>query len=351
MHKGMSSCERVFCALERKQPDRVPLFELAISEKVMQGLLPGCTYDEFNEWIGLDTAGLNRSSWSKENAQWVDEKRGLYRDDWGVIRGFGAEITSYPVEGPIKRPEDLKTYTPPDPHALGALGHLPEVVKRYKGKKAIIWIGRDGVCNPSNLRGVEQFFQDMILNPQLVHELIEVCLSYDLPLMRRAVRAGVDIVVFGDDYAYKNGPMMSPRHFQEFILPALKRVVKAAKEEGAYVIKHSDGNIMSLIDMIVETGVDAIHPLEPVAGMDIGVVKAKYGHRIAVVGNIDCGALLSWGSRDEVRQAVKDCLRQAAPGGGHLLSSSNSIHSSVSPENYLAMVEAARDFGSYPLRL
>jgi len=343
-------CERVFTALERREPDRVPLFEGVIDPKVMDVLLPGCTYYDFVDWIGLDVVGLNRSSWRKDEIEWVDEERGLFRDAWGVLRAWGPETVPYPIEGPIKRPEDLRDYQPPDPNAPGALGHLPEVVARYKGQKPIIWTGRDAFFNPSFLRGVEQFLMDYILNPGLVHELIEVCLSYDLALTKRAIEAGVDIVVLGDDYADKNSPFMSRKHFQEFVLPGLTRAVKSAQEAGAYVIKHTDGNIIPILDLIVETGIDAINPLEPPAGMDIARVKREYGDRVALVGNIDCGMLLSFGTPEQVRQTVRETIRVAGPGGGFLLASSNSIHSSVKPENYLAMAEAGREFGEYPLR-
>ena len=346
----MSSLERVRTALERRAPDRVPLFEMVIDERVYQGILPGATYDEFIEAIGLDVAGLNRSSWGRENLDWVDEQKGLFRDQWGVIKALGPESTPYPVEGPIKRPEDLREYQPPDPSDPAALGHLDQVVQRWKGEKAIIFMGRDAFFNASFLRGQEQFLMDMILNPGLVHKLIELALAYDIEVVRRAVRAGAEVIIFGDDYADKNGPMMSPQHFREFILPGLKRAIAAAHEEGAYVVKHTDGNIWPLLDMIAEAGPDAINPLEPAAGMDIGEVKAKYGHRLAVVGNIDCGALLCWGTPQEVRATVERCILAAAPGGGHLLCSSNSIHSSVQPENYAAMAQACREFGRYPIR-
>ena len=98
---------------------------------------------------------------------------------------------------------------------------------------------------------------------------------------------------------------------------------------------------------IVDAGPDAINPLEPVAGMDIRRVKEAYGDRVCLVGNIDCGELLSHGTRGQVDAAVCHCLAAASPGGGFILSSSNSIHSSVNPDNYLAMVEAGHAYGLY----
>ncbi len=343
----MNSLQRVFAALERRQPDRVPFFECVIDQRVMEALLPGCDYFQFNEWIGQDNVGQNRSSWSRDNVEFIDEQKGLFRDKWGVIRAFGPESTPAPIEGPIKTPEDLKHYTPPDPNADDVLGSIPEVVGRYKGKKAITAICRDAFFNPAFLRGTQQFLMDMVDHPKLVHELIDVCLSYDIPAMQRMVAAGMDVVVFGDDYADKNSTLMSPRHFKEYILPGLKRCVDAAHEAGAYVIKHTDGNIMGVIDMIVQTGIDALNPLEPQAGMDIGLVKERYGDRIALVGNIDCGYILSQAPAEEVRRVTRRTIEIAAPGGGYMLSSSNSIHSSVKPENFMAMIETLREYGVY----
>ncbi len=346
----MNSRERVITALERRTPDRVPYFECVIDERVMQALLPGCDYWQFNEWIGQDNVSQNRSSWSRENVEMIDEERGLFRDKWGVIRAFGPESTPAPVEGPIKSPDDLKHYTPPDPNGDDVLGQIPEIVARYKGKKAVTAICRDAFFNPAFLRGTEQFLIDMVDNPKLVHELIDICLSYDIPAMQRMVAAGVDVVVFGDDYADKNATLMSPKHFKQFILPGLKRCVDAAHEAGAYVVKHTDGNIMGVLDMIVDTGIDALNPLEPQAGMDIGLIKERYGDRVALVGNIDCGYLLCQAPVEQVRRVTLETIRTAAPGGGYCLSSSNSIHSSVKPENFLAMIETLREHGEYPIR-
>ena len=146
------------------------------------------------------------------------------------------------------------------------LGHLPDVISRFKGERAVTAICRDAFFNPAFLRGMTNFLMDMVENPRLVHDLIDVCLGYDIPAMKRMIAAGVDVVVFGDDYADTRSTLMSPKHFREFVLPGLQRCVDAAHEAGAYVVKHTDGNIMPIIDMIVDTGIDALNPLEPHAG-------------------------------------------------------------------------------------
>jgi len=345
----VNSRERVFAALERLEPDRVPVVEWVIDPRVIDGIYPGCTYLEFVEWIGLDAAGPNSAYDFQTGMDWIDRDRRIFRDKWGVVRQFTSEMVAYPLEGPIKTLSDATAYTPPDPWAEGALGILPEVVQRFKGEKAIVWFGHDAFINPCYLHGMEGVLMDYVLDPDLSRALVEISVEFEAEAARRAIQAGAEIVVLGDDYAWKTGPLMSPAHFEEFILPGLRQVVKAIKDEGGYCVKHTDGDIYSLLDMMVDTGIDAINPLEPVAGMDIADVKQRYGDRLCVVGDIDCGELLSRGTAVDVERAVRDCIVAASPGGGHMLSSSNSIHSSVKPENYSAMVEAGKRYGRYPL--
>jgi uroporphyrinogen decarboxylase len=164
-----------------------------------------------------------------------------------------------------------------------------------------------------------------------------------------AIDEGADIVLTGDDYAHRKAPIMSPKHFEEFVLPYLQEMVDVAIENDVPFIKHTDGNLWPIMDMIVDTGIDAIDPLEPIADMDIGRVKELYGDRIALAGNVDCGELLSRGTVEMVVEAVKETIAKASVGGGHILASSNSIHPAVKPENYKAMVEAGKKYGRYPL--
>jgi uroporphyrinogen decarboxylase len=141
--------------------------------------------------------------------------------------------------------------------------------------------------------------------------------------------------------------MMSPEHFRQFILPPLTRMITMIHEEGALCIKHSDGDLYPLLDMIVSAGPDGINPIEPVAGMELKRVKQLIGHQVCVTGNIDCARLLPHGRPEEVRASVRQAISDAAPGGGYILTSSNSIHSSCNPENFVAMVRACHEFGRY----
>jgi uroporphyrinogen decarboxylase len=358
----MTGYERFMIALLRKgEPDRVPLWELIINEPTLSAWgaksleefvemedLDGITIFEDMKLETLGTAEQKELVWRGRTI--LTGTRQVVRDEWGIIWGITDFGIPYPIDGPIKEPADLKTYTPPDPEAPHRLQSLREAVKKFKGRRAIVFLTHDGFEFPHYLRGgMENLLLDYYDDPRLAHELAEMVIDYKIRLMRRAIREGADAVVSGDDYANQHGTVMSPQHFRQFVLPYLKRSIDAAHDEGVPFIKHTDGNIWAILDDLVQAGIDALDPIEPAAGMDIGEVKAKYGDRIAVIGNVDCSFVLTRGTVEEVEEAVKETIAKASPGGGHILASSNSIHPAVKPENYKAMVEAARKFGRYPI--
>ncbi|MFW6162370.1 MAG: uroporphyrinogen decarboxylase family protein, partial [Planctomycetota bacterium] len=199
------------------------------------------------------------------------------------------------------------------------------------------------------LVGMDRLLMAYAVEPELARRLGRLVTDYKRRLCERAAEVGADVLLTGDDYANRKAPIMSPDHFRAFCLPYLREMVETAHRCGKPFIKHTDGNIWPILPDMIEAGIDAIDPLEPIAAMDIGEVKARYGDRIAVCGNVDCGELLSRGTPEQVVEAVKETLAKASPGGGHILASSNSIHPAVKPENYRAMLDTARRHGRYPL--
>ena len=107
-------------------------------------------------------------------------------------------------------------------------------------------------------------------------------------IVQRAIQAGAEVIILGDDYAGNHGPMMSPALFRQFILPPLAKMIAMIHEEGASCIKHSDGDLYPILDDIVSAGPDGINPIEPVAGMELKKVKQLVGDKVCLTGNIDC---------------------------------------------------------------
>ncbi|MHB1484247.1 MAG: uroporphyrinogen decarboxylase family protein [Saccharofermentanales bacterium] len=338
----MNSYERIMLAMKLKQPDRVPISEFVIDEKVFKALVPGARYQsDLEDAYDLDTV----TSYNRYLK--ISESRSSFTDEWGIIYKDNDENVLLPLEGPIKTYADFLKYEPPDPDRPERLGRLVEFVGKYKKQKAIVFHQRAGFLWASFLVGLENMLVYFLTQPDFAHELLDKIVDVNIRLARNAIRAGADIIVESDDYAYNSGLMFSPAIYDEFIHPRLKRFVDAVHDEGGLVVKHSDGDLSEVLDKIVSTGIDGLNPIDPLAGMDIGAVKEEFGHRVCIWGNIDCSNLLTFGDIEDVRVAVQDCISKASKGGGFVLTSSNSIHKSVKPENYKAMIEFGRQYGIY----
>ncbi|MBT4096515.1 MAG: hypothetical protein HOM68_05130 [Gemmatimonadetes bacterium] len=349
----MNGRDRFLTALRRQQPDRVPIWELIINEPT-RSAWGATSLEDFVEAEDLD--GITVFEDTPLTPIQVDDigMEGIgaaSADHWQVVWRQTDVGIPYPESGPIAGPGDLATYTPPDVEDEARLVSLRSAVARFKGQRAIVFCTHDAFeFSHYLLGGMDRLLMAYIEAPDFVHELAQIVMDYKIRMMTKAIELGADVVVSGDDYAATHGPAMSPNHFREFVLPYLKQSVDAAHACGVPFIKHTDGNIWPILDMMVdEAGIDAIDPLEPLAGMDIGEAKARYGDRIAVIGNIDCTELLPHATEAEVEVAVQETIAKAAPGGGFILASSNSIHPAVKPDNYRAMVDAGRRWGEYPL--
>jgi uroporphyrinogen decarboxylase len=341
----MTSAERVMCVLRRGEPDRIPHFEWIIDKHVRDAICPGCTMEEFTVRMDLD-AILTGPDFKKEEIA-----PGRHRNEWGMISENTGQEHSFPLGGPITTIDDLKRYRVPDLHAPGRYASIERIVKRYKGDKAVGVHLNDVFSMPRNLMGMENLLMAFIAEPQLVKGLIEMSVEVNIEMAKEVASRGADFIFTGDDYAAAERPMISPAMFREFLYEPLKRVMAGFHDTGLPVIKHTDGNIRPILDMILDSEIDCLDPIDPVAGLDIGEFKAKYGGRIALKGNVDCAHTLTFGSEKDVVEETRNVIRKAGLGGGLILSSSNSIHTAVKPGNYLAMWNAIRMYGKYPLQL
>ena len=347
----LTSLERLLKAIRLQEPDVVPTFEIDIDERVIEALNPGGSYEDFVEYMDLDAACYHETR--TDSYEVLDEAKRIVRDQWGAIKQYSGVSFGIPMilEPAIKSKEEMKKYKLPDPDRPERFKRIEGAVKRFKGKRAIIATVRPFATMRDSLRGQDDLFKDMIRDTEFVDGLDHLLRDYYSRLVKNLIDAGVDIILETADIAFTNGPMVAPKHQSRFIFPALKEIVDYCHSRGMPCLKHTDGNIWALMDLIVEAGFDGIHPIDPVAGMDIGEAKEKYGDKLCIMGNVDCGNLLSWGSKEEVREAVKDCVRKAGKGGGYICMSGNSIHGAVSPTNYAEMIRAIKEYGKYPLSL
>ncbi len=164
---------------------------------------------------------------------------------------------------------------------------------------------------------------------------------------KRLIDAGIDGFALCADYCFNTSPFLSPPMFAEFVTPFLARLIAAYREMGAYVIKHTDGNIMPILDQLVSCNPHAIHSIDTQAqDMDLGVIKRLVGDKVCLIGGVQCG-LLQTGTEEEIIEDAKGALKAGMPGGGYIFSTSNVAFKGLPLERYLLILEIRKKYGRY----
>lgn len=179
--------------------------------------------------------------------------------------------------------------------------------------------------------------------PELLHRYYERCAQRGLVLIPRYVELGADIIGLGGDLAADGGPLISPAHYREFVLPRIREQAELCRSLGVWCTTASDGDLWSMLDaLLIESGVDGFEEIDAAAGMDLRRLKQAYGDRMTFIGNMDIRWLLTSASPQEVERATIECIEAGWGNGGHILMSSNCIHEGIRPANFEAMVQAYR---------
>jgi len=389
----MNSKERVKRAFAHQEPDRVPIFELTIDNPTARTVLGRenlCGFGGSARGVKQNEALISGRITSYHQERVADEIELWRRLDLDVYPN------AYPVPRSPAVPEQIEAHAwrftdPPTSQwtitrfvpdsdtydqvdsslrqeGLDGLHTLTEAMEaadpslddwdfspvktfvRELGQDRFV-MGTADVEIGSTWDWAEHFLMGMILDPNLIHRYLDARLRITLMLLEETLKLGVDGVHGGYDWASARGPMFSPKHFEEFVFPRLKQITDMCHRYSVPYVKHTDGNVNKLLDGMIAAGVDGFHAIEPGADMDIAQIKRTHGDRLTLIGNVDCSTVLVDGPVEAVREQTKQVIRWAAPRGGFLLSTSNSVHSGVKPECYLAMVETARQAGRYPIAL
>jgi hypothetical protein len=196
--------------------------------------------------------------------------------------------------------------------------------------------------------GFVNFTRYVYEKPGFVARVIDFQTDLYLRYLDAIMESGGEVVLGGDDLGHKTGPMMRPELVEKLFGESYRRVSELVHRRNKKLIWHSCGNIYAFLDKFIEWGFDGVFTLEPTAGMELGRVREQVGHKLVLVGNLDVSYLLVRGTREEVEAATKQAIRDAAKGGGFILSASHS-HTSVDPDRLAWMIEAAHRWGRYPV--
>ena len=359
MSDTLTPKQRFLTAISGQQPDRVPLFDFLFSQNLYEHVL-GHKPEVYNSEdaialsneLGLD--GVHIAAGAAETFEVVKPAPNVIIGEWGTSQKMDAAV-SWPTGGPFAHPvrnrADWRNYTIPDPYAKGRMEPVNLAVELAGENLAIIGSVSGPYSHGAWITGLDAMSLMFYDDPTLVHEILEAIAEWDIAVGRQMAEIGVDVLLIADDMGANQGPLMSRKHFKEFVLPYFAKVSVAFRQLGVPVIMHNDGRIWDFLDDLVAAGINAYHPIERSAGMDLGIVKQKYGRQICPIGNVNNKEILREGTVEEVEFQVIECLRLAAPGGGYILASDHSLNNSQKIENILAMFEAAKKYGCYPLNL
>jgi uroporphyrinogen decarboxylase len=338
----MTGRERILAVLDRRVPDRIPTCEWVLNPAVMEKICG--VKDDMAFVAGMDMDGIAVGLDSRNEK--LDGRH--IRDEWGITRVTYDEYPN-PVGHPITDMRDFEKYAPPEPLAPYRFDRIKKALGSFGNERCVIARVRDVFSQPRDLMGYENFLMSFYEDPDLADALMAMSADYSIKICDGLAELGIEVIVVGDDIANNGSLLLSPGMYREHVYPHFARLVGHAKKLGLKVIKHSDGDLRAVVEDLVKSGIDCLDPIDERGNMFMDRLKGQYGDRIVFKGNVDCVETLVSKPLEAVRAETARCMLKGGMGGGLIISSSNSIHSGVSPLNYKAFLDAVKEFGGYPL--
>ncbi len=388
--KEMTSRERVLAVLDHKEPDRVPSniwatldgyrmlrkgLGLDVKDKYPVGTTTWTTdvavEEDVVEKLEADLIRINTGP--PEGKGFRETENGLLADEWGVIRkevaykmGTYLEIVDYPLENATAK--DIEDYPWPDPTDPAVVEGLRERAKWLRENTPyaiLLQCGRGGIFEQAKyMRGYAKIFEDFVIEPEFVHALFRKLTGIEKEFNQVGLEAAgefADIVRLSpEDLASEKQTFCSPAMFREMILPYYRECMDFVgtmfreKNPNGKLEFHSCGAVShEFMEDLLDAGMQVYDALEVKVRDESrpGRFKEKFGDRLAFLGGIDVQFTLPLGSVEDVRNEVKERIKEMAPGGGYIIASSHRIQPDMPFENVKTMYEATKEFGKYPIQL
>ena len=314
----MTPRERFIAALERRPiPGRVPHFELVFF----------LTMEAFGK---VHPSHRNYHQWY----QMTEEERQLHREDIADVHIQTA-----------RRFDHDAIFLHPNPSTEEESLRLIDIVREKTGDEFFLMMTGDATYKIPTGSSMTEWCVKLVEKPDEVKAEADRRVDNRLEGAERfAKHGGLDGWALCSDYCLNAGPFLRPEWFAEFVTPYLKRLVAGYRELGYYTVKHTDGNIMPILDQLLEARPDALHSIDPQGGVDIAEVKRIAGDKVCLIGNVNCG-LLTTGTDEECIESARYALKHGMPGGGYIFSTSNCIFTGMRLARYELMLDVWRREG------
>lgn len=346
--------ERVLRAINHKEGDRIPKGESWIEGSLANRLL-GADYPLDYQHYQRDLAVRNLLNIDLINlGDWPAEQIGVDNHGNPVFRSiYGYEFALGKSSKHITKPavediEDADKYQIPDIKKVSG-----KIITEFRNNTDLFVMGQIGgpVSMLDEMFPMEDYMVYCLTNTAEMRMLGEKVMEFEIAKAKLFLDSGADAIFFADDIAFNSGAFLPPRIMDEIVYPFYKYAVSEIKKhKNVPIIFHSDGDLRKVMNNIVEAGFDGIQSLQPTANMDIAQIKRDYGNDLCLMGNIDLNYVMTAATPEEVEEVVKRTIDIAAPGGGFILSTCNSLIDAIKPENALAMYKTADSYGVYTSR-
>ncbi len=352
----MTSFERFSRMYEHREADRVPIIDQPWEGTIRRWRKEGMPRDmDWRDFFGIDKVeGLGfdispRFPWKviEETDKYV-----IQVSSFGVTSKQFKEADSTPefLDYKVQTPEaweEAKSRMVPSRDRINWDYYKRNYATwRAEGRwiQSNFWFGFD--VTHSHFMGLETVLIAMLEQPEWIKEVFNTYLDMCIAHSDMLWDAGFtfDCVSWPDDMGYKNTSFFSKELYREILKPIQKRAVDYAHSKGIYAHLHSCGNIMGLLPDVLETGIDALNPLEVKAGMDGPYIKEKHGDRLVLHGGINA---VLWDDKEKVVEEIRRLVPIFKENGGYIFSSDHSIPNTVSLENFQEIIKTVKEVGSY----
>ncbi len=349
----MNSRERILTALKQARPDRVPLAYSFIDQGIQEQIV-GHPLNEYVPDLSLEPGVIVKPG-----------EKYSYAVDYPIhpqtARVLGADAVGVRFPSPLfcetrcgrdghaiekvllTSREALEQVWMPDVNDERLYQDADRFIREFRDEFAIFACIRLGISSTLLSMGYDYFSYALYDEPELLRDVVELYTKWMADMVVNLNELGFDFLWAFDDIASKNGPMFSPEIWETMFFPRAKQVTDRIECPWIY---HSDGNLLPILDSMLGLGMSGLHPLEP-GTMDLDKLKSQYGQRLCLVGNIDINYTLTEGTVEEVETEVRERIKQLAPGGGFIISDSNSIPYFCNADNVVAMARAVQKYGQY----
>lgn len=331
----MTPRDRVLMAINHQQADFVP-YELPIDQQIMERL---DAHYGGQQWRGRLRHHVAR--FGMPDGRITLEDGSGYQDAWGCV--WYSKNIFHTSHVPLPQPS-LNEYELP---ALLTDEVIAQARQVAEGNAAspdrhflVAGSGMTFFERAWALRGMENILLDLVANPGFANLLFDRLMEWHMPMIEAfGAIPGVDAIFFGDDFGAQQGLIMGTKWFREYLRPRLKIMYGRAHELGKYVYIHSCGDNSSIMEDLIDIGVDVFNPFQPEA-QDIYALKREYGKYITFEGGIGTQELLPFGTPERIRREIGRLKAEIGRDGGFILSPTKPILPDVPTENAVACVEA-----------